>query len=254
MFTDSGAWEIINTTRYNTEDIVGVFNRYEELLLRSGVAVSANRNREHGQVKLGDYSPKFLSYERNVWTPNGFQRETVPCYVRGPMTTTRHLRDVGLVRPSKLYENPVEALSAPRVEGSEVVPVKFVMQFVTDAVSMCYDPVIPSTVITERFDFEAAHIRVNRNRANKKHSGRSRAAILSGLHTDHRHLSWTVHVLHQAVRSCQEKNLASIQTRFNDLGLERRANQEAFAQLMQALERFTDVVEADDVTLRQEME
>jgi hypothetical protein len=179
--------------------------------------------------------------------------EVTHCYVRGPMTTTRHMRDVGLVRPSKLYDNPVQALSAPRVDGHEVVPVEFVKQLVVDAILRCYSPSPQHSDVFETFDFSAVNVRIMKNRADKTPAGGSRAAKLLSLQNAHDPAKWAARSMLVAFEAWRTAN-AGVDKRFASLGLHRSATESAAAEFKQHLDEFLRHVRADSDLITKEME
>lgn len=254
MFTASGSWEIINTTRYNTEDIVRVFDRYEVWLQDQEFKAQPARKRETGQVKIGDYSPSTLTYQRNRFTPGGgMVQETVHCYVRGPHIGTTHVRDVGLVKPSKLYTEPLEALSAPSRNGVEVVPDGFVRQFVLDAVSKCYTHYPGTAAIDTTFDLSDLHIRVMRRRESNEVKGGSRAAKVSALQNKHRDLYWGMHSVLIGAGKVDGFN-AGLDARFEALQLPRELRAELLVNLHNAVDAVMNAIRKDSSTVGKEAE
>ncbi|NDE15010.1 hypothetical protein EBZ80_08785 [bacterium] len=253
MKTKSGSWEIINTTRYNTDDLVAVFNAYEDWMKARWNLVQPDRNREEGVVRIGDYSPQTTHYRRTRWTVGGLIEEVTHCYVRGPMTTTRHMRDIGLIKPTKLYDNPVEALSAPRVDGQEVVPVEFIKQLVVDAILRCYSPSPQHSDVFETFDFSAVNVRIMKNRADKTPVGGSRAAKLLSLQNAHDPAKWAARSMLVAFESWRTANLG-VDKRFAALGLPRSATEAAADEFAVHLNEFLEHVRADSDLIAKERE
>jgi hypothetical protein len=257
MLTQSGTWNIINSTRYNTNDIVAVFDRYEEALDAGGQDVRPDRARDEGQVMIGDYSPTSMTYTRRVWMGpiNGgsYSEQTVRVYVRGSGLTTRHLRDVGLIKPSKLYDNPVEALSAPRVDGHEVVPEGFLRAFVEHIVVPCYGGRLTHDQLESLFPFGTTHIRIMRNRADKVPEGKGRPAKLNTLKNLVDPLSWASRSMLHRFREFETENDA-IGDRFEKLGLERSLTPEILEECKAALNKVREACTADSNLLRKETE
>jgi hypothetical protein len=253
MFTETGSWEIINTTRYSTDDIVAVFERYEDWLRRLHGEARPARNREQGQVRIGDYSPSTLTYVRTRYTPTGYASETVHCYVRGPHVAATHMRDIGLIKPTKLYTSALEALSAPTLEGAEIVPEEFVRQFVTDAVSRCYRHVPSGTVIERDFDITGLHIRVMKRRASSEPRGRSRGVQVSALRNAHNEFYWALNSLTSALSRVNEHN-QGLDQRFAALQVERAVTAEMLAGLAAAIDAAQQAGRRDWNTIQKESE
>ena len=253
MFTKSGAWEIINTTRYNTDDIVAVFNRYEDWVSSFGRAAKPARKRDEGQVRIGDYTPATLTYERTRYTALGSVREVVHCYVRGPHVAATHMRDVGLIKPTKLYTSPLESLTAPTHDGQEVVPQEFLLQFVKDAVSRCYEGTPSGTHIEQHFDFSGLNIRVMKRRANSVPQGRSRGVQVSALRNAHNEFYWSLGSLNSALTRALEHN-EGIDGRFAALKITRAVTPEMLRGLRETIDAAIAAGRVDWNTIQKESE
>jgi len=110
--TKHGVLTIENSTRYNTDDLVGLFNRYEDNLVAAGHTPRLD-SCHTSTVDVVDYKPGRIYVDRTRW--NEQTQRSVPTrdyqYVK-PMSwsiTTRNV--IGLVPPDRLYDNPVEALT-----------------------------------------------------------------------------------------------------------------------------------------------
>lgn len=248
MNTKSGSWKIYNTTRYNTEDLVAVFDAYEECARINGATCLPDRSKPDGTVKFTDYTPMRASYRLTVLVNGMLQTEDRRVYVRGPAMSVRHLRDVGLVKPSKLYSNPVEALTAPRVNGAEVVPRDFVQQLISDAVSRCYSV----EMINESWDdtpLRNLQVRINRNRAAPQ-GGVRLAPKLEKLKSIHMATGWAID---RAAAALDEVNklVADHQKRFDQVGIVNELRDQDVTEAIAVLEGLKKAHTADTTSINE---
>jgi hypothetical protein len=137
MRTNSGLWEIHNETRYSTEDILAIFNAYEAVLATSGPVKATHTWGGTGVFRFRDYSPASRTTERRVWNGNEYVREENFNFVRQAIwgANTEHV--IGLIKPSMLYESPLEALAAV-TDGEERAPSGFSLAVLREAVRYGY--------------------------------------------------------------------------------------------------------------------
>lgn len=230
MKTKSGQWEIVNATRYNTEDIVAVFNGFEDMLTRLTQGHKPDRDREEGLIRFSDFSPMNPTYNTN--------RGEVRVWVRGASYTCKHLRDVGLLKPNKLYDNPVQALSAPRLEGKEQVPSGFVAAMVTHIVAPAY---VNGISYAGLFDATKYPIRIEPRKAAKIDGPNMYGNKLFTLTKEHQDVNWKVMSLCNHIEGLRRK-VKEVQPRFDKLNLRNTL-------------RLEDIEEAEKVieTLRQKL-
>ena len=254
MNTISGLWTIFNTTRYNTEDLVSVFNAYEAFLRATGRPLEPNRNRPEGTVRFADFTPMNRTYRYLQMDGTGCSREvTGVCYVRGASLYTKHMRDIGLTKPSKLYGSPMEALSAPRgPNGEELAPDGFVQQLIADGVRSCYLPYVGIEDLAG-FPYADLSIRVERRRSKAPEMQVRRGDRVSALCTAHDGVKWAVQGLRPKLDELQAQfNLTSV--RFNDLDLPRALTQDQLDQAFAVIEHLETMVRNDSQTIAQELE
>lgn len=251
MKTKSGSWDIVNGTRYNTEDIVRVFDAYEEWLDRVHGGWKVNRFKDEGIVQILDYTTKVATYTRSVWGPNGFERETVRAYVRGPAPYVKHLRDVGLIKPSRLYDNPVEALSAPTRDGREIVPAEFLDQFIKMAVAPLYLPKDRASGQPTPGAFPDLYIRIEKQRGEKQLNRSGRAEKLEALENERGPLVATAQWVHLHTRTLNDK-VAGLQHRFDALGIENKLTAQAMQEFSGHLKALMQLVDHDRQLIEEE--
>ena len=139
MITNSGMWRIENATRYNTEDLVTVFNAYEaELSKHSETQGLALRSVAEGVgvVRFRDYSPVVRSIEVTRWTPEGTASGTERVFVRRAKWGCNNEKVIGLVKPSMLYDSPLAALA--HAEDGGHTPIGFSLAVIREGARDCY--------------------------------------------------------------------------------------------------------------------
>jgi len=120
--------KIENFTRYNTNDLLALINRYESLLLQHGLRNTAtyfpeerNPNSEsEGKFLIRDYAPSSPYTDRYKW--NGRLRETTRernyCY------SDRDYRcdggEIAIIPPGKIYVDPIEALTSMEADEPSI--------------------------------------------------------------------------------------------------------------------------------------
>jgi hypothetical protein len=127
--TKHGVLTIENSTRYNTDDLVGLFNRYEDNLVAAGHTPRLDSSHT-STVDVVDYKPVCIYVDRNQWSvPNNRSVSVRDYQYVKPMSWAITSRNVmGLVPPERLYDNPVEALTKA---DSALAPPLMVEQILT---------------------------------------------------------------------------------------------------------------------------
>jgi hypothetical protein len=140
VLTASGLWRVENQTRYDTADIVALFNAVEEYIQSVSSEPLASRcDAKQGVVRFRDYSPANRVVEINHWIDGVRQRVTQVCYLRRDNGRCRSDRVVGLIVPSKLYGSALEALCGGGAETSEdTAPEAFSRALVLDLIRHLY--------------------------------------------------------------------------------------------------------------------
>jgi len=140
VLTSSGLWRIENQTRYDTADIVALFNTVEEYIQSTSSEPLASRcDAKQGVVRFRDYSPANRVVEIDRWVDGVRERVTQVCYLRRDNGRCRSDRVVGLLVPSKLYGSPLEALCGGGAETSEdTAPEAFSRALVLDLIRHLY--------------------------------------------------------------------------------------------------------------------
>lgn len=140
MLTASGLWRIENQTRYDTADIVALFNAVEEYILGVSSEPLASRcDAKQGVVRFRDYSPAHRVVKIDHWIDGVRQSVKQVCYLRRDNGRCRSDRVVGLLVPSKLYGSPLEALCGGGAETSEdTAPEAFSRALVIDLIRHLY--------------------------------------------------------------------------------------------------------------------
>jgi hypothetical protein len=250
MYTKSGLWKIINSTRYNTEDIIDVFNRAEDFISSLGPLVPA-RTKEEGQVMFRDYSPASPTITRRVFGSGDIV--TVRLFARGADYRARHMRDVGLVKPTKLYDSPLEALAAARQDGHEVVPQEFLSQLLWDIVMPCYVHGMSRQQVEQSNVLNGARVRVMRNKQDKRPTDAGRAGKLSALATAHSPTYWA---LRSALSHIEvvETAFSGLQDRFDALNLPRALTPEMVQECVRAMKAVQTALRKDDMLIRGELQ
>lgn len=137
MNTNSGLWRIENETRYSTEDIVALFNDYEALLAANGEVQATYEGAGPGVFRFRDYSPASRTVTRRSWDGTRYAEETLPNFVRSAIWGAQTEHVIGLIKPSMLYESPLEALAAVS-DGAERTPSGFSESILREAVRYGY--------------------------------------------------------------------------------------------------------------------
>jgi hypothetical protein len=110
----NGLYSIVNSTRYNTDDLVALFQDLVKAYEERGFSVKhAHDGTPQGMViDIGDYNPSSVWEQERQWdsTLNQYSTKKSRIYVkRGGYSLTVRFK-VGLIPPEKLYDNPLEAL------------------------------------------------------------------------------------------------------------------------------------------------
>jgi hypothetical protein len=139
MITNSGLWRIENETRYNTEDLVAIFNVYEDAL----TALMEDQGQPLrsacdglGVIRFRDYSPVVRSVKIARTTAEGSVCSSERVFVRRPPWGCNNEKVAGLVKPSMLFDSPLEAL-AHSASGDQA-PKGFSMAVIRDVIRDCY--------------------------------------------------------------------------------------------------------------------
>lgn len=120
--------KIENFTRYNTNDLIALINRYESLLLQHGyrekatyLPVVRNPNNDgEGKFVFRDYAPTSPYTERYHWSGHHrvSKRERNYCY------SDRDYRsdggEVAIIPPGKIYVDPIEALTSMEADEPSI--------------------------------------------------------------------------------------------------------------------------------------
>ena len=252
MRTTSGSWAIYNTTRYNTADLTAVFDAYEEWAALNGSTCVPDRAKPDGTVKFTDYTPMRDSYRTTSLVNGKLESVDRQVFVRGPAVSVRHLRDVGLVKPARLYSNPLAALTAPRVSGEEVVPHEFIEQVLSDAVSRCY---VVDPLPQEWWDnslLNRLNVRINRHRGAAP-GGVRFAPRLEKLKNLHMSTGWAVNRALAALEEV-EKCVSAHQRRFDEVSIENELGTQDVAEALAVLEGLKKAYDADTAKINEVLE
>jgi hypothetical protein len=119
---------IKNYTRYNTEDLLALANRWEKTLLDNGHRSLATLkppvirpdHPNDGKIIFRDYSPTHPFTERRVWSGHRSEvvRERNYAY-----THTNYSSDGGeiaIILPGKIYVDPIEALTSMSADEPQI--------------------------------------------------------------------------------------------------------------------------------------
>lgn len=251
MYTKTNLWKIVNNTRYNTEDIVDLFNRAEDFLTEHDGPPVTNRTKPEGQVMFRDFSPTVMTFTRRVYP--SMEMETVRSYVRGAAYRTRHMRDVGLIKPSKLYDNHMESLAAPRVDGQEVVPQEFIWQVLWDIVMPCYVHGHRRDFIQASGILDGAKIRVEKRRQAPRDPNAGRAEKLQRLTREFSPTHWALMSAASHVESINSAQ-TSLQEKYDELKMTRHTTPELIEACLRGIQELQVAMRADETDLRQERE
>lgn len=251
MYTKANLWKIVNNTRYNTEDIVDLFNRAEDFLTEHDGPPVTNRTKPEGQVMFRDFSPTVMTFTRRVYP--SMELETVRSFVRGAAYRTRHMRDVGLIKPSKLYDNHMESLAAPRVDGQEVVPQEFLWQVLWDIVMPCYVHGHRRDFIQASGILDGAKIRVEKRRQEPRDQNAGRAEKVQRLTREFNPTYWALMSAASHVESISAAQ-TSLQEKYDDLRMTRRTTPELIQACLQGIRELQVAMYSDETDLRQERE
>jgi len=139
---------IQNYTRYNTEDLLALANRWEKTLVENGrrtpsggfLPVAPNQiPAESGKITIRDYSPSSPFTERRFW--NGSRSESVRernyAYSEGGYRTDGG--EVAIILPGKIYVDLVEALTSMG-EDEPTIPFDMLKTVWRKLASMYGDP------------------------------------------------------------------------------------------------------------------
>jgi len=110
----NGLYSIVNSTRYNTDDLVALFQDLVKAYEERGFTVEhAHDGTPQGMViDIEDYNPSSVWEQKRQYDPgtNQYSTKKSRIYVkRGGYSLTVRFK-VGLIPPEKLYDNPLEAL------------------------------------------------------------------------------------------------------------------------------------------------
>lgn len=202
IITTAGPFKFINRTKYNSDDIAAMFLMFREIAREAfndpTLELEPSRYRAGRFVDvydISDFNPKEVFKKVRSWDNNlGRAAEVVrPDYASEPGNSPSTAWKIGLVPPDRLYQTPLEALSAgPEAE----VPEEFKVQLMDALASRFMGGRLDSDYQTGRKAKEAAReaaktmqVRVMRKRANSASSGdrklrvaRTRGAnVLNGL-------------------------------------------------------------------------
>jgi hypothetical protein len=192
MKTNSGLWDIINETRYNTEDLVGIFNAYEKAITDLGRPLKAVDGGRQGTVRFRDYSPATIETHTRGFVRAGERvYEAQRALVRRPAHGCSWERVAGIVRPSKLYNSPLEALAAVTDRGEEA-PGDLSQAIWFDVVRDCYD-VDFSTWVWVRDATVLPAIRIMRRRESAPSGAPVRAEFLNRMYRSTSSMSWELY-------------------------------------------------------------
>ena len=110
--TKHGVLTIANSTRYNTDDLLALFNSYEDGIVSCGQTPRLDAPHT-SMVDVVDYKPGRIYADRNYWDVTEHRSVTtrVYQYVKPLSWSITSRNVVGLVPPDRLYDNPVEALT-----------------------------------------------------------------------------------------------------------------------------------------------
>ena len=110
--TKYGVLTIANSTRYNTDDLLALFNSYEDSIVSCGHTPRLDAPHT-SMVDVVDYKPGRIYANRDLWDETEQRSVTtrVYQYVKPLSWSITSRSVVGLVPPDRLYDNPVEALT-----------------------------------------------------------------------------------------------------------------------------------------------
>ena len=134
--TKSGILTIVNSTRYNTDDIVSLFSTYEDRMQAKGIDPSLHEN-TLSTVDIVDYKPATIHVTRNQWDDESRRYMTLkrPVYVKEGSFRLTQRSLIGLVPPDMIYDNPIEALTQV---DTKTMPAAFVVQLIK-RIALFYD-------------------------------------------------------------------------------------------------------------------
>lgn len=128
IITTAGDFRFINRTRYNSQDIANLFlGRLAAANAGTGSVVTLSRGQRGGDMmlfELGDYKPAVLWEEVSVWNGTANVKHRKANFVNPPGWAVSNNWKLNMVSPERLYENPVEALTAMS-EEQPVAPSAF---------------------------------------------------------------------------------------------------------------------------------
>ena len=130
--TKTGLFNIVNGTRYSTDEIVALFDAITDAFERRGNTVEPAHSETSKGTALDvcDYNPNSPWDQTRTWDAESntyvIKRERAFVKRSGYSLTTRF--KVGLLPPEKLYENPLEALVS--ADGEERAPTRMTQRLV----------------------------------------------------------------------------------------------------------------------------
>jgi hypothetical protein len=140
IITEAGEFRFINRTRYSSEDIAALFlGRLStaSMLMGSPVTISQRDQRDRPSVyELGDYNPNVVWEAATQWDGQVRRNVMKANFVNPPGWAHSNNWKINFVTPDKLYQNPVEALSAMS-EPEPSAPTEFVTQLM-DVFDRCF--------------------------------------------------------------------------------------------------------------------
>lgn len=179
MITNSGLWRIENETRYNTEDLVSIFNAYEDALMsrlaRDGVTGLRSVAASTGVVRFRDYAPVART-AKVARTGAGGQISvlTERVLVRRPPWGCQNERVAGLIKPSLLHSSPLEALANSGEDGN-TGPKGFSLAIIREVIRDCYSG---SMDWLEMERIPEIAVRIMPNRASKPSGAPVKAVVI----------------------------------------------------------------------------
>lgn len=131
--TTAGDFRFINRTRYNSQDIANLFlGRLAAANAGTGSVVTLANGQRGGDMllfELGDYKPAVVWQEVSSWNGTASVNHRKANFVNPPGWAVSNNWKLNMVPPERLYENPVEALTA-MAEEHPTAPSEFSVQLV----------------------------------------------------------------------------------------------------------------------------
>jgi hypothetical protein len=144
-------FEIKNYTRYNTEDLLALFEAAESELRGKGLSPQRAARNMYTRVPdpidptvtFKDYGPSDPYTVTKRWDPQAsrYASSSVRKYIKG-VAAYKSDGDIRIIPPGKIYTNALKALAA--TSGSEVIPAAMMEALAARVVSLYMNPVTTS--------------------------------------------------------------------------------------------------------------